>query len=85
MCLDKQEKHVEELRQIAANSPEYYLERARNIAQRIANGEFSAHDRSRDVGEAVEKLDIVLSLFGEERYPEAEIIRKKLLSRPKVS
>ncbi|EKE11385.1 MAG: hypothetical protein ACD_15C00093G0003 [uncultured bacterium] len=84
-CLEKQETQVEALLQVARNSPEYCLELARSISNAVMNGTIIDPKSSRDVRSALENIDLIISVFGEERYPEAEIIRKRLLSKIKVS
>ncbi len=81
LCLEKQEKQVEELKSKALNSPEKYIENAKSIYTLICQGCFERPAVNNKVIEAVAALDIVLELFGSEEYPEAHKLKSLILSK----
>jgi hypothetical protein len=81
MYLEKQERKLNEIQMKHSNSPEVFIKDALMTYEMVSAGAFNSHEVSLEsVRKAINKLNLVISEFGLDEYPQAGKARDNLLS-----
>ena len=80
MYLEKQERKLNEIQMKHSNSPEAFIKKALTTYEMVSHGAYKSHEVGlEEVRKAINKINLVISEFGLDEYPQAGKARDNLL------